>query len=163
MRWSARAEIVGRAAVVLATAAALAGCASDALDSVRAFGSVKKLPPVTALQGQSAWDQQWDVKDCQAEAGYKTNYSPTDSPMANLFQKIFFWGTAGAAVGGTASGFPGIVDTSTASTGLIVGSSVGGATGTALSFNGQSSYERAWAACIQSRGYQVDAAPSRTP
>lgn len=165
MRWSVRAETVRRAAAAVVTAAALHGCASGALDSVRAYGSVAKLPPVTALRGQSAWDQQWDVKDCQAEAGYRTNYSPTDSPMANLFQKLFFWGTAGAAVGGTASGFPTVVDTSTASTGLIAGASAGGATGAALSLGGQSAYERAWRACIEARGYAVDATPAsqRTP
>ena len=50
------------------------------------------------------------MKDCQAEAGYRTHYSPTDSPLGNLFQKLFFWGTAGAALGGTIDGFPGIVD-----------------------------------------------------
>ena len=74
-----------------------------------------------------------------------------------VFQKLFFWGTAGAALGGTIDGFPGIVDASTASTGLIVGASAGGATGAALSASGQSRYERAWAACVRARGYALDA------
>ena len=78
------------------------------------------------------------MKDCQAEAGYTTHYSPTDSPLGNLFQKVFFWGTAGAALGGTIDGFPVIVDASTASAGLIAGASAGGVTGAALSASGQS-------------------------
>ena len=143
--------------IAVAAAALLAGCASGTLESVRSLGSVTRLPSVVALEGQSAADQEWDVKDCKAEAGYKTHYSPTDSPLGNLFQKLFFWGTAGAALGGTIDGFPTIVDASTASTGLIVGASVGGATGAALSASGQSRYERAWAACVRARGYAIDA------
>jgi hypothetical protein len=80
--------------------------------------------------------------------------------MANLFQKLFFWGTAGAAVGGTIDGFPTIVDQSTASTGLLVGASTGGATGGALSIGGQSRYERAWAACMRAKGYGVNTLPA---
>jgi hypothetical protein len=143
--------------IAVAAAALLAGCASGTLESARSLGSVTRLPSVVALEGQSAADQEWDVKDCKAEAGYKTHYSPTDSPLGNLFQKIFFWGTAGAALGGTIDGFPTIVDASTASTGLIVGASVGGVTGAALSASGQSRYERAWAACVRARGYAIDA------
>ena len=150
-----------RVALPLTVALCLvAGCASDPTAPLRAFGSVKRLPDVMALAGQSRDDQQWDVRDCQAEAGHQTLYSPTDSPMGNLFQKLFFWGTAGAAVGGTVDGFPTIVDQSTASTGLIVGASTGGATGAALSLGGQSRYEAAWAACMRARGYSVGAAPS---
>ena len=145
------------AVVAVAAAALLAGCASGTLESVRSLGSVTRLPSVVALEGQSAADQEWDVKDCQAEAGYKTHYSPTDSPLGNLFQKIFFWGTAGAAVGGTINGFPGIVDASTPSVGLIAGAAAGGTTGAALSASGQSRYERAWAACVRARGYALEA------
>ena len=113
------------AVIAVAAAALLAGCASGTLESVRSLGSVTRLPSVVALEGQSPSDQEWDVKDCQAEAGYRTHYSPTDSPLGNLFQKIFFWGTAGAALGGTINGFPGIVDASTPSVGLIAGASAG--------------------------------------
>jgi hypothetical protein len=145
---------------LLALIALLVGCASGPIDSLRTFASVTPLPPVIALQGQSPRDQEWDVRDCQAEAGYKTNYSPTDSPMANLFQKIFFWGTAGASLGGTIDGFPTVIasttlPTSQASTGLIVGASTGGAAGAAASWKGQTRYERAWAGCIESRGYAI--------
>jgi hypothetical protein len=129
--------VIHGAVIAVAAAALLAGCASGTLESVRSLGSVTRLPSVVALEGQSPSDQAWDVKDCQAEAGYRTHYSPTDSPLGNLFQKIFFWGTAGAALGGTIDGFPVIVGESTASTGLLVGVSAGGATGVALSASGR--------------------------
>jgi hypothetical protein len=143
--------------LLLALGGFLAGCASNPIDSARAFASVTPLPKVVAQQGQSARDQEWDIKDCQAEAGYRTNYSPTDSPMANLFRNVFFWGTAGASVGGLVDGFPSVVDTSTASTGLIVGASTGGAVGAATSWKGGTRFERAWAACMESRGYLLSA------
>jgi hypothetical protein len=148
-------------AVIAVGAALVAGCASGTLEPVRSLGSVTRLPAVVALEGQSPSDQEWDVKDCKAEAGYRTHYSPTDSPLGNLFQKIFFWGTAGAALGGTIDGFPVIVDSSTASTGLLAGASAGGATGAALSASGQSRYERAWAACVRARGYALDPEATR--
>ena len=141
-------------------AALISGCASGSLESVTSIGHVTPLPAVVAQEGQSPRDQEWDVKDCQAEAGYQTNWSPTDSPLANLFQKLFFWGTAGAALGGTVDGLPTFVDSSTASTGLIVGASTGGAVGGVSSWGGQGRYERAWAACIQSRGYRLVPPPA---
>jgi hypothetical protein len=153
--------VIHGAVIGLAAAVLVAGCTSGTLESVRALGSVTRLPAVVALEGQSAADQEWDVKDCRAEAGYRTHYSPTDSPLGNLFQKLFFWGTAGAALGGTIDGFPGIINSSTASTGLIAGASAGGATGAALSASGQSRYERAWAACVRSRGYAVETEATR--
>jgi hypothetical protein len=143
--------------------ALLGGCASSPIDSARAFASVTPLPPVVAQHGQSSRDQEWDVRDCQAEAGYKTNYSPSDSPLGNLFQKLFFWGTAGAALGGTVDGFPTFVTSSEASTGLIVGASTGGAVGAASSWHGGTPYERAWAACIESRGYAIVPTGSAPP
>jgi hypothetical protein len=148
--------VIHGAVIGLAAAVLLAGCASGTLEPVRSLGSVTRLPSVVALEGQSPSDREWDVKDCQAEAGYTTHYSPTDSPLGNVFQKLFFWGTAGAALGGTIDGFPGIVDASTPSAGLIAGASAGGVTGAVLSVSGQSRYERAWAACVRARGYALD-------
>jgi hypothetical protein len=143
---------LARAALAASLIAVVGGCATGPLAS---FTSVTPLPTVMALQGQSPRDQEWDVKDCQAEAGYRTDYSPTDSPFANLVRRVFFWGTAGAAVGGTVDGFPTVVDASEASTGLIAGASAGGAVGAASSWAGQSRYEREWIACMLSRGYAI--------
>jgi hypothetical protein len=155
--------VIHGAVIAVAAAALLAGCASGTLEPTRSLGSVTRLPAVVALEGQSPSDREWDVKDCQAEAGYKTHYSPTDSPLGNVFLKLFFWGTAGAALGGTIDGFPGIIDSSTASAGLIAGASAGGVTGAALSVSGQSRYERAWTACVRARGYALDAEATPRP
>lgn len=128
--------------VALASVALMTGC------------SVVPLPKATATRGQSPRDQDWDVKDCQAEAGYQAGYSPTDSPLGNFFQKVFFWGTAGAAVGGLITGLPAAVS-SQASEGLIAGAGAGGITGTVQSWSGQRRFERGWVACMESRGYAV--------
>jgi len=150
-----------REVVALGLAALLGGCAAASGASVTSIGSVTRLPRVVALQGQSPRDQAWDVADCQAEAGYRTSYSPRDSPLANLSQKLFFWGTAGAAVGGVVDGLPAAVGSSEASTGLIAGAAAGGAAGAVASLSGQARYERAWAACMETRGYAI--APPRQP
>jgi hypothetical protein len=136
-----RARLAGIAA--LASVALVAGC------------SVVPLPKSIAAQGQSPRDQDWDIKDCQAEAGYQTGYSPTDSPLGNFFQKVFFWGGAGASLGGLITGLPASVTASQASEGLIAGAGAGGITGTIQSWSGQSRFERAWVACMQSRGYTI--------
>ena len=49
---------------ILALVALVAGCA------------VVPLPKTMATREQSAREQNWDLKDCQAEAGYRTGYSP---------------------------------------------------------------------------------------
>jgi hypothetical protein len=116
--------------------------------------SVVPLPQAVAVRDQNAREHAWDIKDCQAEAGYRTGYSSTDSPLANFFQRVFFWGTAGAAVGGLITGLPASV-TSTASEGLIAGAGAGGVAGTLQSWSGQRRFERAWIACMEARGYTV--------
>ncbi len=136
MRWVAIAAALGASA--LAT-----GC------------SVTPLPPSTPAQAQTPVQQKLDRQDCAAEAGSRTDYSPSDSPMANLFRRVFFWGTAGAALGGTIDGLPTSVN-SEASTGLIVGASTGGAVGVAASLGGQPRFERAWVACMRERGYAIE-------
>jgi hypothetical protein len=115
---------------------------------------VVPLPASTPLRGQGSLEQDWDVKNCQAEAGYQTRYSPGDSPFANLVQRVFFWGTSGAAVGGLVTGLPAST-ASQASEGLIAGAGAGGITGTLLSASGQARFERAWVACMTAHGYEV--------
>jgi hypothetical protein len=116
--------------------------------------SVVPLPRSVPVRDQSAREQAWDIKNCRAEAGYRTGYSPTDSPLGNFFQRVFFWGTAGAAVGGLITGLPATV-TSTASEGLIAGAGAGGIAGTVGSLGGQARFERAWVACMEEHGYAL--------
>jgi len=137
------------AAAWLAAAALLAGCARPP-----SIVHVTPLPPVTALQGQSAADQDWDIKDCQAEAGYRTGYSPTDSPLANVMQRLFFFGTAGASLGGLITGFPVTVE-SQATEGLIAGAGAGGIAGGVVSLGQEDAFQTAWAACMRAKAYAV--------
>jgi hypothetical protein len=137
---------------VLATVVLVAGC------------SVVPLPNSTAVRGQTPRERDWDVKDCQAEAGYQTGYSPTDSPLANWFQKLFFWSATGAAVGGTIMTVPAAAGvnvsgptlmSSPTGEAVVAGAGAGAITGTALSWSGQARFERAWVACMESRGYAI--------
>jgi hypothetical protein len=141
-----------RRTVVLAAAVLVAGCA------------VVPLPKTMADRDQSPREQDWDVKDCQAEAGYQTGYSPVNSPLINWFQRLFFWSTAGAATGlGVMTVAAGAGATVTGSTfisspvgeAMVAGAGAGAITGTVLSWSGQTRFERAWMACMQSRGYTI--------
>ena len=159
---TARARLGGIA--ILVTAALVAGC------------SVVPLPKTMAARGQTPREQDWDVKNCQAEAGYQTGYSPTDSPLANWFQKLFFWGAAGAGTGigvmtipaGAGADVSGSsLMSSPAGQAMVAGAGAGGITGTALSLTGHERFERAWAACMESHGYAIvrtegDAKPPQT-
>lgn len=138
---AARAGSVALAAVLLA-----AGC------------SVARLPETQALREQTETQRRLDAADCKAEVGYRTNYNGDDSPLANGLRNVFVLGTSGAAVGGLLTGFPGTV-AGTASDGLIAGAGAGGIAGSALSVNGRSRFERAWIACMESRGYRIVATP----
>lgn len=132
-------------AACLVAAAVLSGCS---------VASVAPLPQAVAARDQSDRERAWDVWNCKAEAGYDTGYNPTDSPLANFVQKVFFWGTAGAAFGGLITGFPTSV-ASTASDGLIAGASAGGVTGALVGFGSEARFERAWVACMEAHGYAV--------
>jgi hypothetical protein len=138
--------------ISLLAAAVLAGC------------SVVPLPKALAGRDQSPREQQWDIADCRAEMGYQTGYSAQDSPLANWFQKLFFWGTVGAATGGTIMLFPAAAGvTVTGSTlmsspigeALVAGAGAGAITGTMLSWSGQERFERAFMVCMESRGYTI--------
>src|SRR5262245_55024046 len=134
--WTRRLGAVG-------VAASLAAC------------SVVPLPASTALRGQGEREQSWDIQDCRAEAGYQARYSPGDSPLGNFFQKMFFWGASGAAVGGLITGFPASIPQGPATDGLIAGASAGGVAGTVDSLTGQRRFEQAYTGCMQSKGYAV--------
>lgn len=130
-------------ALGLAAGWLLAGCA------------VVPLPKAVALQERTAKDQEWDTWDCIREMAHRTGYNPTDSPMANIFRRVFVFGTAGAAVGGLVTGIPASAE-GPASDGLIAGAAVGGGAGLISGWSGQERFERAWAVCMESRGYRVE-------
>jgi hypothetical protein len=136
----------GAAGLALAVALLAPGCA------------VARLPDVAALREQTPEQQRLDVADCKAEVAYRTNYNGDESQLANALRNVFVLGTSGAAVGGLFTGFP-AVGPSDATEGLIAGAGAGGVAGTAVSVGGFSRFERAWIACMESRGYRVVARP----
>ena len=111
----------GRAAgLVLAAALTASGCGAT------------KLPATTALREQTATQQRLDVVDCRAEVGYRLGYNGDDSEALNVLRHVFVLGTAGAALGGVATGFSPATATGSASEGLIAGSGAGVIAGSVL-------------------------------
>jgi hypothetical protein len=135
------------AALLLAVALAASGCGAT------------KLPPPTALRDQTATQQRLDAIDCRAEMGSRLDYNGDDSEALNVLRHVFTLGAAGAAVGGVATGFSPATGVSSASEGLIAGSGAGVIAGGVLGIGGRSRFERAWIACMESRGYAI-VAPS---
>jgi hypothetical protein len=91
--------------------------------------------------------------------GYRLDYNGDDSEGLNVARHIFTLGVAGAALGGVATGFSPATATGSASEGLIAGSGAGVIAGGVLGIGGRSRFERAWIACMESRGYAI-VAPS---
>jgi hypothetical protein len=138
----------GRAAgLVLAAALTASGCGATTL------------PPAAALREQSPTQLRLDTIDCRAEVGYRLDYNGDDSEALNVLRHVFTLGAAGAAVGGVATGFSAATGVSSASEGLIAGSGAGVIAGGVLGIGGRSRFERAWIACMESRGYAI-VAPS---
>ncbi len=127
----------------LALAALLAGC------------SVAPLPKVQALREQGPRDQKWDALECREDAEDASGYDSTNSPGANLLAKLFFWSTAGAALGGTITGIPRTMD-GPATEGLVAGAGAGAIAGGVHGWTGrQSKFRQTYAQCMEARGYQV--------
>jgi hypothetical protein len=138
----------GRAAgLVLAAALTASGCGATTL------------PPAAALREQSPTQLRLDTIDCRAELGYRLDYNGDDSEALNVLRHVFTLGAAGAAMGGVATGFSAATGVSSASEGLIAGSGAGVIAGGVLGIGGRSRFERAWIACMESRGYAI-VAPS---
>jgi hypothetical protein len=135
------------AALGLLAALATAGCGAT------------KLPPTAALREQTATQQRLDTIDCRAEVGYRLDYNGDDSEAVNVVRHVFTLGVAGAALGGVATGLSPATATGSASEGLIAGSGAGVIAGGVLGIGGRSRFERAWIACMESRGYAI-VAPS---
>jgi hypothetical protein len=139
-------------AIAVLVAVTLAGC------------SVVPLPRTLAERDQSPREQNWDARNCEAEAGYQTGYSPADPPLLNWFQRLFFWSAAGAATGFTVmavAGGAGATVTgpsfmsSPVGDAMVAGAGAGAITGTVLSWSGQPRFERSWIACMEAHGYTI--------
>ncbi|HEU4440006.1 MAG TPA: hypothetical protein VFT36_12205 [Methylomirabilota bacterium] len=141
------------ACLLLAAALGLAGCAET-----RRVVHVGALPATAAGPQRTETQHRLDAIDCKAEMGVATNYNGDESPLANFLRNVFTLGAGGAALGGLVTGLP-VSTESTATEGLIAGAGAGAIAGGAWSVNARGRFERAYVACMESRGYRVVATP----
>lgn len=131
--------------ILIAFGSAVSGCATATQPSVYAYPA----------KGQSAEQQSRDTNECQAWAKQQTGFDPgTDTAKgAGLGAVIGALGgaAAGAAIG-AAAGSPGTGAAVGAAAGGLGGAAVGGGLGYTKNKDG---YDRAYAACMQTRGYTV--------
>lgn len=130
--------------VVIGFAMAVTGCATPQ-PSVYAYPA----------KGQSAERVARDQNECQAWAKQQTGFDPTTDTAKGAGVGLLVGALGGAAAGaaiGAAAGSPGTGAAIGAAAGGIGGAGVGGGYAYTKSKDG---YDRAYAACMSSRGYTV--------
>lgn len=123
------------------------GCAS--------MGPVWQSVPAYPSRGQTPYQVSRDIAECEAWARQQTGYDPASdiargSTLGGLIGAI--GGAAAGAAIGAATGDPGTGAAIGAAAGGIGGIVVGGTVNFSKSRDG---YEKAYAVCMQSRGYAV--------
>ena len=132
--------------------AALIGLSMATLNS----GSVKA-QFVYPQQGQSPQQQQNDEIDCSNWATQQTGYRPSGSSGSDggiISNRALRGAARGAGIGAIAGAIGG-----DAGTGAAIGGAVGGVSGGIRNHDEQSrrqEFERAFATCMQGRGYSVN-------
>ena len=130
--------------IVIAFGITVAGCAGTQ-PSVYAYPA----------KGQTAEQQSRDTNDCQAWAKQQTGFDPTTDTAKGAGMGALIGALGGAAAGaaiGAATGSPGTGAAIGAAAGGIGGAGVGGTLGYTKNKDG---YDRAYAACMSTRGYTV--------
>ena len=133
-----------RVVSAVVVAALLAGCVSS---------SSSPAPGVAAYpsKGQSPEQQARDSSDCQVWAKQQAGYDPAADTAKSAGVGLLLGAVAGAAIGAAAGN---------AGKGAAIGAAVGGVGGTAVGAGygytaNKDGYDRAFAACMQSKGYSV--------
>jgi hypothetical protein len=127
----------------------LAGCATGGT------------PPATSTvvypaKGQSAAQQARDTSECQAWARQQTGYDPASETAKGAAIGGLLGAAAGAATGAAVGAATGGGAGRGAAAGAIIGGVGGAAGGGAIQYSrSKEGYERAFAACMQGRGYTV--------
>lgn len=124
---------------------------------VAAAGCAPMQPSVYAYpaKGQSAEQVARDTNECQAWAKQQTGFDPTADTAKGAGLGALIGAVGGAATGaavGAAVGSPGTGAAIGAAAGGLGGAAVGGGLGYTKSKDG---YDRAYGACMQTRGYTV--------
>jgi outer membrane lipoprotein SlyB len=122
-----------------------------------AAGCAGTQPSVYAYpaKGQTAEQQSRDMNECQAWAKQQTGFDPTTDTAKGAGLGALIGAAGGAAAGaaiGAATGSPGTGAAIGAAAGGIGGAGVGGTLGYTKNKEG---YDKAYAACMQTRGYTV--------
>lgn len=131
--------------VLIVFALVASGCATAAQPSVYAYPAKQ----------QSAEQQSRDRAECEAWAKQQTGFDPTASTAKGAGLGALIGAVGGAATGaavGAAVGSPGTGAAIGAATGGIGGAAVGGGLGYTKNKEG---FDKAYAACMQTRGYTV--------
>ena len=125
------------------------------LQACASMGPVWQSVPAYPGQGQSALQMSRDQSECEAWARQQTGYDPaTDIAKGSAIGGIIgaIGGAAAGAAIGAVTGNPGTGAAIGAAAGGIGGIGVGGGMNFSKSRQG---YERAYAVCMQSKGYTV--------
>ena len=125
--------------IVIAFGIAVAGCAGTQ-PTVYAYPA----------KGQTAEQQSRDMNECMAWAKQQTGFDPTTDTAKGAGMGVLIGALGGAAAGaaiGAAVGSPG--------TGAAIGAAAGGIGGTLGYTKNKDGYDRAYAACMSTRGYTV--------
>jgi hypothetical protein len=125
----------------------VAGCASSGPQAPLAAYPAK---------GQSPEQQARDSNECQAWARQQTGYDPTGETAKGAGIGALIGAAAGAATGAAVGAATGGGAGRGAATGAVIGGVGGAAGGGAYQYaKSREGYERAYAACMQGRGYTV--------
>jgi len=130
--------------IVIAFGIAVAGCAGTQ-PSVYAYPA----------KGQTAEQQSRDQNECMAWSKQQTGFDPTMDTAKGAGLGALIGAVGGAAAGaaiGAAVGSPGTGAAIGAAAGGLGGAGVGGTVGYTKNKDG---YDRAYAACMSTRGYTV--------
>ncbi len=126
----------------------LAGCAS----------STPPQPSVYAYpaKGQAPEQQARDANDCQVWAKQQTGFDPATETAKGAGVGLAIGAITGAAAGAAIGAATGTGAATGAAVGAVVGGVGGGVGGGAYQYSKtKDGYDRAYAACMQGRGYTV--------
>jgi hypothetical protein len=138
-------------ATILAVGLTASACASGGGGSAPT-SSVAVYP----AKNQSPEQQARDVRECQAWAQQQTGYDPTVETAKGAGVGLLLGAAAGAATGAAIGAASGGGAGRGAAVGAVVGGVGGGVGGGAYQYSRtKDGYDRAYAACMQGRGYSV--------
>jgi len=140
---------VTRGVSVILVATMVAGCATAGPPPARSVA-------VYPAKGQTAEQQARDASECDAWARQQTGYDPTAETAKGAGLGALLGAAAGAATGAAVGAATGTGAGRGAAAGAAIGGIGGGVGGGAYQYTkSREGWEKAYAACMQARGYSV--------